>query len=215
MVQLMVDGRQIEADQGEPLLQVCLRSGIYIPHLCFMEGAPRPDASCRLCFVEIEGYSEPVAACTVPITEGLSARTDTDRVRHLQRSALRLLFSAHDVDCKNCHVNRACALQDMASFLNIGLNPNPLKPIPWTAEVDRSHPCIDIYPNRCILCGKCIRACRDSTGKPLLTLAGRGINTRVHHFPSQVDAPADCPACGRCISVCPVGALRSRDSQQF
>jgi bidirectional [NiFe] hydrogenase diaphorase subunit len=213
MIQMVVDGRQIEADQGQSLLQVCLRSGIYIPHLCYMEDAHQPDASCRLCFVEIEGYSAPVASCTVSITEGLSARTDTDRVRHLQRSALRLLLSAHDVDCKHCHVNRACALQNMAGFLNIGLKPNPLEPIPWSLEVDHSHPCIDLYPHRCVLCGKCIRVCRDSTGKPLLALAGRGINTRIRHLPAPFDEPVDCRTCGRCISVCPVGALQLRISE--
>jgi len=212
MINLMVDGRPIEADPGAYLLQVCLRNGIYIPHLCFMEGAPQPEASCRLCFVEIEGYPEPVTSCTVPVAEGLRARTDTARVRQLQRSALRLLLSTHNVDCRNCHVNQACALQDMAAFLNIGLKPNPLKPIELSTAVDHSHPCIDLYPHRCVLCGQCIKVCRDSTGKPLLALTGRGINTRVRHLPSQGDAPVDCRSCRRCISVCPVGALQSRGS---
>jgi len=210
MINLLVDGRQIEADQGASLLQVCLRNGVYIPHLCFMEGTSRPDASCRLCYVEIEGYPEPVTSCTVSITEGLRVRTDSERVRHLQRSALRLLLSAHDVDCKHCHANRACALQDMASFLKIGLIPTPLKSIPWNAEVDGSHPCIDLYPHRCVLCGKCIKVCRDSAEKPLFTLAGRGISTRIRHLPTEGDAAVDCRACKRCISVCPVGALQLR-----
>ena len=213
MINLTVDGRQIEAHEGQSLLQVCLRSGIYVPHLCFMQDAPRPDASCRLCFVEIEGYPEPVTSCTVPIVEGLKARTDTERVRHLQRSALRLLLSAHDVDCRHCHVNRACALQEMAKFLNIRLKPSPLKPFPLIVEVDRSHPYIDHYPHRCVLCGKCIQVCRDATEKPLLTLAGRGFNTRIRHLHAGGDAGTDCRSCGRCISVCPVGALQLRISE--
>jgi NADH dehydrogenase/NADH:ubiquinone oxidoreductase subunit G len=211
MVGLIVDERHILAAEGQPLLQACLDHDIYIPHLCFLENDPEPQASCRVCFVQIHGSPAPVTACTVPVCEGMTVRTDTHQVRHLQRSALRLLLSAHHLDCKHCHANRACALQQTARFLKIGLTPKPLAPValPGEEQVDTRHPCIDLYPHRCVLCGKCIRVCRQ-TGPPELTFSGRGINTRVRYYPYGGNAVAACAACARCVSVCPVGALQLR-----
>jgi len=207
MVELVVDGRPIRTEPGRPLLQACLDNGIYIPHLCFFEHSG--DASCRLCFVQIDGQPAPVTACTVPAAAGLSVRTDTDPVRRLQRTALRLLLSVHAIDCKNCHANRHCALQDIARFLQIGLTPKPLASMAPEAQVDASHPCLDLYPHRCVLCGRCLRLSRDQ-GRDPLTLAGRGIATRVCHFGNAGANTADCHTWARCAAACPVGALQLR-----
>ena len=208
MVEINVDGRPILAKQGISVLQACLANGIYIPHLCFIADDPAPDAACRLCFVEIDGYPEPVTSCTLLATDGLQVRTDGPRTRDLQRSALRMLLSNHMVDCKACHANRACGLQQIARFLKVGLKSAPLPAIPRSSEVDHSHPCIDLYPHRCVLCGKCIKVCRNASGHSLLTMAGRGIDTAVRHYRAN-DATSDhCRSCGRCIAICPVGALQ-------
>jgi NADH dehydrogenase/NADH:ubiquinone oxidoreductase subunit G len=211
MVEMIVDGRPIQAKQGTSVLQACLANGIYIPHLCFLEDDPNPDAACRMCFVEIAGSPDPVVSCTLAAADGLQVRTDGPRTRHLQRSALRLLLSNHPLDCKHCHANRACALQQMARFLKIGLKSGPLPAIPRPVEVDRSHPCIDLYPHRCVLCGKCVKVCRDALGHSLLTMAGRGIDTAVRYYPVTGDAEMDCGACCRCVAVCPVGALQLKE----
>jgi bidirectional [NiFe] hydrogenase diaphorase subunit len=210
MIELIVDGRPIQAKKGASVLQACLANGIYIPHLCFLEDDPEPDNACRLCFVEIEGLPEPVTSCTEATRDGLQVRTDGPRTRHLQQSALRLLLSNHPVDCKHCHANRACALQQIARFLKIGLKSDPLPSLARSAEADRSHPCIDLYPHRCVLCGKCIKVCRDVLGHSFLTMAGRGIDTVIRYYPVAGDADMDCDACSRCVAVCPVGALQPR-----
>jgi bidirectional [NiFe] hydrogenase diaphorase subunit len=212
MIELIIDGRPIRAKKGTSVLQACLASGVYIPHLCSFEGDPDPDASCRLCFVEIEGYPGPVTSCTVAATSGLQVRTDGPDTRHLQRAALRMLLSNHPVDCKHCQANRACALQHMARFLQIGLKSAPLPAIPRPHEVDRSHPCIDIYTHRCVLCGRCTKVCRNSLGHSRFTMTGRGIETAVRHYPSDDDADIDCSACGSCVAICPVGALQPRNT---
>lgn len=208
MVALQVDDLNITARQGRNLLSVCLENGIYIPHLCFMEDNRRPAASCRLCFVEIQG--SPVAACTVSVSSGLQVCTQTPAVRRLQRSALRLLLSVHDIDCKHCHANRACELQNIARFLKLGLKPKPLAKIARPVEMDDSHPCIDYYPHRCVLCGKCVRICSAQHKQPGLSYAGRGINTVIRHYALGGDTRQMCRDCRRCIDSCPVGALLLR-----
>lgn len=211
MIELIVDGRPIRTTQGTSVLQACLAGGVYIPHLCFLENDPEPDAACRLCFVEVEGYPGPVTSCTVTVTDGLQVRTDGPATRHLQRSALRMLLSNHRVECKHCEANRACALQHIARFLKSGLKAAPLPSIPRPVEVERSHPCMDIYLHRCVLCGRCIKVCRNLRGDSLLTMTGRGIDTAVRHYPISDGADTDCRTCGHCAAVCPVGALQPRN----
>ena len=126
MITLQIDDQKIEIAEGRNLIEACLDNGIYIPNLCYLEGMEHPPASCRLCFVEIEGTDHPVSACSLRVGREMVVHTDTPRVRQLQKTALQLLLSVHDVDCKNCPANRKCALQDMAKFLKIALKSKSL-----------------------------------------------------------------------------------------
>ncbi|MGD9364257.1 MAG: 2Fe-2S iron-sulfur cluster-binding protein [Desulfobacteraceae bacterium] len=210
MIDIIIDQKKYEVAEGRNLLAVCLENGIYIPNLCFLDDEESPEASCRMCFVEIEGTPSPVPACTICTTSGLKARTDTPAVRRLQRSALRLLLSTHDVDCKHCHANRACELQKIARFLQVGLKSKPLAQIERSVQVDTGHPWIDHYPHRCVLCGKCIRTCSSRHELPVFSFVGRGIDTVVRHYRISGVKALDCPACHRCVDICPVGALKLR-----
>lgn len=210
MITLIIDDNRVQGPSGQSVLQFCLRNGIYIPHLCFIEKATEPAASCRLCFVAIDGRDEPVCACTIPAISELKIYTDTPQVRQLQRAALRYLLSSHPLDCRHCQANRACALQNIARFLKIALKSKPLPVIPRDMTVDRSHPNIDLYPFRCVLCGQCVTACRNTAGQSLFALTGRGIDTRVHYYPGFGHDLPDCRTCRACIAICPVGALQMR-----
>jgi NADH dehydrogenase/NADH:ubiquinone oxidoreductase subunit G len=210
-VNLMIDDRTIAAPAGANLLSVCLENDIYIPHLCHLPEAQVPAANCRLCFVELQGMPAPAPACTIQVEAGMRVQTATAAVRRLQRTALRLLLSTHHIDCKNCHAHRACELQNLARFLKIGLRPHPLPAVERPADIDTSHPLIDHYPHRCVLCGKCVRICRNRQAQPLFSFGGRGIDTVVHHYPGGDDAADLCADCRGCIAICPVGALKLRE----
>ena len=116
MIKLTVDNTEIEAEPGANLLHTCLESGIYIPNLCHLKEMSPAPASCRLCFVEIEGMDPPVASCTIQIWGSMQIHTDTPAVRRLQKSALQLLLSVHDVNCKPCPANKECALHPMGRW---------------------------------------------------------------------------------------------------
>ena len=207
MVTLRVDGKQIEAESGMNLLQACLNNDIYIPHLCHLDGMDIPPASCRMCFVEIEGDGKPTTSCTTTVKDRMKVKTDTPAVRRLQRAALRLLLSVHFVDCKNCHANKRCELQTIAKFLKVGLKPKPLERYLKDSDIDVEHPFLNYYPNRCVLCGKCLHVCRDHQGQPVLTFANRGFKTVMSFYAAGDRPSSECEDCTLCVDICPVGAL--------
>jgi bidirectional [NiFe] hydrogenase diaphorase subunit len=206
LVRIRVDGKDMDAPEGSSLLQVCLENDIYIPNLCHVAGIEPPPASCRLCFVEIEGYEGPVTACTTRVTEGMVAITDSPGVRRLQRAGLQLLLSVHRVDCSHCPANKRCELQKMARFLKVGLKPKHLEP--FLKDPDRIEgPGLVYYPNRCVLCGRCVRVCRSEHDLPLLTFARRGFDTLISFYGEQEASPPSCDTCLACVRICPVSAL--------
>jgi predicted molibdopterin-dependent oxidoreductase YjgC len=210
MIQLRIDDKTMLIMEGTNLLQACLENDVAIPNLCYIEGMPHPPASCRLCFVEIEGEDRPVPACTVRVRHGMAVQTGTPRVRRLQKTALQLLLSVHDVDCRNCPANRKCALQDTARFLKTALKSKHLDQYLKEIRIDQSHPFLDYYPNRCVLCGRCVYICRAQQHAGDLTFAKRGIDTVIAFFGGPETKSPTCDTCGACAEVCPVAALVPR-----
>lgn len=209
MIHITVDQKEIACIAGSTLLDVCLENGITIPNLCHVAEIKAPAASCRMCMVAVEGEKKPVTACTTRVFDRMVVRTDTDTVRQLQRTALKLLLSVHDIDCRNCSANRQCELQNLARFLKVGLKAAPYETLLKENAIDRTHPFLDYFPNRCVLCGKCIHACGDRNGRSFFSFARRGFKTVVSAF--GVDGKeAACNGCRACVEICPVGALEIR-----
>ncbi len=207
MITLRIDDQKIEVAEGTNLLHACLANGIYVPNLCYLEGMAHPPVSCRLCFVEIEGRDHPVPSCSVWIGQEMIVHTDTPHVRQLQKTALQLLLSVHDVNCKHCPANRGCALQEMAKFLKVALKSKGLDRLLKENRVDGRHPFFDYYANRCVLCGKCVYVCRERQNRAGLTFAKRGINTVISFYDRPQTEPPPCDSCRACVEVCPVAAL--------
>lgn len=210
MIPVTIDGRAVAAAPGADLLSVCLDNGIYVPHLCHLPGNPTPGGACRLCLVDVAGAARPLCACTVAPAAGMMVRTDTPRVRALQKSALRLLLSAHDIDCAACPANRRCGLQQVARFLGVALRPDPHPALVAARPPDTTHPAFDYLPHRCILCGRCVRTCRTRHPDVQLAFAGRGFNTVITSYGTD-EAAAGCAQCLACVGACPVGALVLKD----
>ena len=206
MIKLIVDEREIEVEEGKTLLRTCLENGVYVPNLCCLEEMKNPPASCRLCFVEIEGENKPIVSCRVEPREGMVVRTDTAAVRQLQRTALRLLLSTHRVACRTCPSNRKCVLQNMAKFLGIPLKSGALEYIERISS-SFTHPFLGYEPLRCVLCGRCVFTCREKNGYSLLTFAGRGFDTVVSFVGERDPARHSCDNCRACAESCPVSAI--------
>jgi len=210
MIKITVDNNEIETEENLSILQACLNNGIYIPNLCYMSDMKEPPGACRLCFVEVKGFSQPVPSCTVKVKEGMIVKTDTEQVKTLQRTAFELLLSVHSVDCKNCPAHGKCELQRIAKFLHFGLKLKKLDAIERDIKRDDSHPYLDYHPDKCVLCGKCVFVCQRENGRPLLAFAGRGLDTVISFFGSEEDAKNRCKNCSLCADICPVGAITKK-----
>lgn len=211
-VVITIDGREVRTPGGRRVLAAALEAGIYIPHLCGVETHPLPHGSCRLCYVQVEGRGEPVTSCTLEASEGLVIRTRSEAVDRLVRSAFHLLLSTHPLPCEGCPGHKQCALQDIAKAHHLKLKHSIYPTILPDLPTDGSHPRIGLDPNRCVLCGECIRVC-DEEGAHALGFVGRGLTTRIGTFDGLPLAETRCTGCERCAQVCPVKALYIREPE--
>ena len=208
-VTIRIDGREVRTEEGRRVLAAALDAGIWIPHLCGVETSGLPFASCRLCWVEVEGREEPITSCTLEARDGMEIRTRSEAVDRLVSASFHMLLSTHPLPCKGCPGHKNCALQDIARERKLRLRHGVYPTVLPDLSVDESHPEIGLDPNRCILCGECIRACEDE-GPRVLDFVGRGLETRIGTFDGLPLAETRCNACGRCAEVCPVKALWKR-----
>jgi len=207
MVNLIVNDKKIKVEEGKSVLQACLENSIFIPNMCFIKTREHPHASCRLCFVEIDGIDVPVTSCTEEVREGLVVRTTTPSVRRLQRMAFKLLMSAHHCHPKVCPAKDGCQLIRTAKHLEVGLNPRPLERLERDVAEEVDLIFFTHYPFRCVLCGKCVYVCRQRNGNDPLTFTKRGFDTVIGFFARGDPPDVSCDHCGACANVCPTGAL--------
>jgi NADP-reducing hydrogenase subunit HndD len=207
-----IDGRQVKAKEGMTILEAAKASGIDIPTLCYHQDLT-PLGACRICVVEVEGSRTLVGSCHTPITGGMVIHTHSPKVLAARKMIVELLLASHCGSCFMCDKANICELRKIAADLEVGL--------PRFQMRKNFYPLEDISPyivrdlTKCIMCRRCVRACREIAGHNVFAVAYRGHDAKVV---VDCDQPIDkevCRDCDVCISVCPTGALgRPREAKE-
>jgi formate dehydrogenase major subunit len=210
MVQITINGKQIEVPEGTTVLRAAEMAGIYIPRLCDHKELT-PYGGCRLCIVEVQGVRVPMASCTLPVNNGMVVNTETEALKKSRKFVLSMLFSERNHFCPFCQVSGGdCELQNAAYHEE--MTHWPIQPGWNNFVVDTSHPYFVLDNNRCILCRRCVRACAEMAGNFTLSVAERGAKSTIV---ADTDVPlgeSTCIKCGSCVQVCPTGAIIDRTS---
>lgn len=207
---LQINNCGVAVPAGTTLLQAARQAGVAIPTLCYLEGLSAA-AACRLCLVEVsgaDGHAEPrlLAACVTTATEGMRVQTDTPPLQEIRRTVIELLFTEGNHVCAICVANGHCELQTLA--VEVGMDHSRL-PYRFPARsVDLSHPQFGLDHNRCILCTRCVRVCDEVEGAHVWDVGWRGEHCRIiSGLEEPWGAVSACTHCGKCVEVCPTGAL--------
>lgn len=207
-VGITIDGRALHVDEGKSVLEAALVGGIYIPHLCHHSDLS-PIGACRLCVVEIEGVEGLVTSCTTPAKEGMAVRTKSEAIDGARRLAMELILAGHPPDCGTCVKYLNCELQSLKQYLvadNLSVRRRS-KLFPVTS----SNPLFLQDPNKCVLCGRCVRACHELRGCGVLFYKKKGKEFYIGTAEDRPLAESGCRFCGACAEVCPTGAIMDKE----
>lgn len=210
VITMTINDELVSGREGEPLLALIREQGIDLPTLCHMEGL-EARGGCRLCLVEVQGTNRLVPACVTPVQEGMTIYTHSERLIKYRRMILELLFSERNHICAVCVMNGRCELQAEAAA--IGMDSVRYDYLCPSLPIDASHQRYAIDHNRCILCTRCVRVCDEVEGAHTWDVMNRGVNCRVITDLNQPwGSSTSCTSCGKCVQVCPTGALHLKGS---
>jgi NADH-quinone oxidoreductase subunit G/NADP-reducing hydrogenase subunit HndD len=210
-MKLTVNGKAVEAQNGETILVLLRREGITVPTLCHMEGM-MPSGACRICVVEVEGQANLIPSCSFPVAEGMKILTNSPRVINARSTVVELLLGSHPDDCLYCAKQPTCDLSRLSREYGVTSRRFPVSK--KKKPLDISSPSISRDPDKCILCGKCVRVCEETQGVACIEFVKRGSDAFIGcAFDASLNV-SSCVNCGQCINVCPTGALMEKSDIQ-
>jgi NADH-quinone oxidoreductase subunit G len=203
---LTIEGRAVPITGERNLLELIRKAGIDLPTFCYHSELSVYGA-CRLCLVEVEKRGI-LGACSTPPEPGMVVRVHTPQLREIRKIAVELLLANHDQSCPSCYKNGDCKLMDVAR--KVGVTSVRFRPVQQRVPLDLSSPSLVRDPNKCVLCGDCVRMCAEIQGIGAIGFAFRGHQTAVLPAFGKGLADVECVGCGQCANVCPTGALVPR-----
>ena len=203
LIKFKVNGKEFKTNKGTSILKALGENGVYIPTLCYAPIFP-PSASCRVCLIEVKGIRTLVTACSAKVEDGMGIFTDTEKIKKVRKENLKLLYINHIGKCPTCVRSDNCELSRLVSKYQaaVGIDSQAQK---TDIPIDDSGVVIfDL--NKCIKCRRCIWACK-VYGSDVLTLQGKGFNTKITTKNGKKLKDSGCISCKQCAQVCPVGAI--------
>ena len=206
-VGLKIDGKEVLADGGTTILEAAQQNSIHIPTLCH-HPALSNWGGCRMCMVEVDGAPRLVASCVTPVRDGMEVTTNNERIIEHRRTVLEFLFAERNHNCMFCPQSGDCELQKLAYELQMDHLTVSVSYDQFPTDITSEYMAID--HNRCILCGRCVRACAEIAGNYVLNFQNRGPKNLIGLDLNETREGSTCLACGVCMQVCPTGAIANR-----
>jgi NADH-quinone oxidoreductase chain G len=205
MVNLTIDGKQIQVSKTATIYEAAKQAGVDIPVLCYAKKL-LPYGACRICLVEVEQMKgRLIPSCTTPVTEGMVVTTTSAEIRKVRKTVLEFLLVNHVIECPVCDKGGECDLQDLTYEYEVVTN--RFEGEKFDLPTDEVNPLIERNMNRCVLCGKCARVCDEIVAYGSYSFINRGFETKIA---TAFDRGLNCEFCGQCVSMCPVGAILPR-----
>jgi len=208
MINVTINGKALEVEQGTTILEAAQMVNIKIPTLCYNPDLP-PWASCGICIVRLAGSPKMIRACCTACEPNMSIITHDPEIIAVRRTVLELMLSNHPNDCLQCPRNQACELQNIAA--DFGLREAPFQNVLNKIPIDDTNPAIVLCPEKCIRCGRCVKVCQDVQNVWALEFLGRGMKGKIASAADAGLGDSPCIKCGQCAAHCPVGAIYERD----